>query len=53
MQKVKRMSATTQASAGLVAYREGSSDSDSDEEYIFPRKRLKADRTVKGRSLSK
>lgn len=35
-------------SLGLVAYREGSSGSDSEEEYILPQKRAKADRTVKG-----
>ena len=44
---------TKTPTSGLVAYREESSDSDSEEEYILPRKRLKADRTVKGRFYSK
>jgi hypothetical protein len=37
------------AAAPLVAYRDGSSSgSDSDEEYILPQKRVKADRTPSG-----
>lgn len=35
--------------AGLVDYREGSSDSASDSEYVIPQKRLKVDRTAKRR----
>lgn len=38
-----------QRCAGLVDYKEESNDSDSDEEYVIPQKRIKADRTVKGK----
>lgn len=45
------MMVTVSSSAGLVDYREGSSDEDSDEEYIVPQKRIKVDRTAKRKGM--